>query len=168
MKKFYSFVIGFAMILAATAASAYDGDLAPTAAYAAVMNEGAYILDVRTEAEFIWVGHPNVPNVVNISWEIENHGSFILNPSFISDVNEIFGTAKDTRIITMCRSGARSVAAANALTAAGYTHVSNMLKGFEGDVNISQGLGYRTLNGWKNSGLPGHTSKVGATDYYQD
>ncbi len=167
MKKLYSLVIGIAMILAATAASAYD-DVTPVQAYDAVMNGGAYILDVRTEAEFIWVGHPNVPNVVNLSWEIENHGQFILNPSFISDVNELFGTAKATHIITMCRSGARSVAAALALEAAGYTNVSNMLKGFEGDVNKTQGLGYRTLNGWKNSGLPGHTSKVGADDYYQD
>lgn len=167
MKKFYSLVVAFAMLLAATTASAYT-DLTPIQGYDAVVNEGAYILDVRTEAEFIWVGHPNVSNVVNISWEIENHGQFILNPSFISDVNEIFGAAKDTHIITMCRSGARSVAAALALEAAGYTNVSNMLKGFEGDVHKTENLGYRTLNGWKNSGLPGHTSKVGATDYYQD
>lgn len=167
MKKLCSLAIGFALILAATTASAYD-DITTTQAYDAVVNGGAYILDVRTDAEFIWVGHPNVPNVVNLPWQIENHGQFILNPSFLSDINEIFGTDKNRHIITMCRSGARSVAAAKALEAAGFTHVSNMLKGFEGDVNKVQGLGYRTSNGWKNSGLPGHTTSVGAEDYYQD
>lgn len=167
MKKMSSLIIGFVMIFAATTASAYD-DLTPIQAYDAVVNGGAYILDVRSEAEFIWVGHPNVQRVVNLPWQIENHGQFILNPSFLSDMNELFGKVKDTHIITMCRSGARSVAAAKALDAAGFTHVSNMLKGFEGDVNKTENLGYRTLNGWKNSGLPGHTTSVGAEDYYQD
>ncbi|MHB8790428.1 MAG: rhodanese-like domain-containing protein [Desulfobulbaceae bacterium] len=167
MKKMYALVFGTAMMLAVTTASAYD-NLTPDEAHDAVMNGGAYILDVRTEAEFIWVGHPNVPNVVNLPWKIENHGELITNPSFVSDANEIFETAKDAHVITMCRSGQRSVDAALALESAGFTNVSNMLKGFEGDVNKTEGLGYRTLNGWKNSGLPGHTSSVGAEDYYQD
>jgi hypothetical protein len=41
-----------------------------------------------------------------------------------------------------------------------------MLDGFEGGGKDQ--YGYRTINGWKNSGLPGHTSKVGADDYYAD
>jgi rhodanese-related sulfurtransferase len=132
----------------------------------AVVDEGAYIIDVRTAAEFIWVGHPNVPNVVNVSWKIEKKGAFITNPSFVSDVNDIFGKNKDAHLILMCRSGVRSLAAADALEKAGYTNVSNMLEGFEGEGKDS--YGYRTVDGWKNSGLPGHTSAVGAGDYYQD
>ncbi|MHB1348580.1 MAG: rhodanese-like domain-containing protein [Desulfobulbaceae bacterium] len=167
MKKLSALVIGSAMLLAAANVSAYD-DLTPVEAHDAVVNGGAYILDVRTEAEFIWVGHPNVANVVNLPWKIERGGELIVNPSFLSDAEEIFENARDAHIITMCRSGQRSVDAALALEAAGFTNVSNMLKGFEGDVNKPEGLGYRTLNGWKNSGLPGHTSSVGADDYYQD
>jgi rhodanese-related sulfurtransferase len=168
MKKLYSLIIGIALaITAATTASAFD-NLTPVQAYDAVVSNGDYILDVRTDAEFIWVGHPNVPNVVNLPWQIEKRGQLIPNPSFISDVKEIFGAAKDTHIITMCRSGVRSLAAASALDSASFTNVSNMVKGFEGDVNTIEGLGYRTLNGWKNSGLPGHTTSVGAGDYYQD
>lgn len=166
MKKLYSLVIGIALVVtAATTSSAFD-NMTPVDAYNAAVDNGAYILDVRTDAEFIWVGHPNVENVLNISYKIEKKGVFITNPSFISDIDEIFGAYKDTHFITMCRSGKRSVDAALALEAAGYTNVSNMLDGFEGGVKDE--YGYRTVNGWKNSGLPGHTSKVGADDYYGD
>lgn len=165
MKKFYALAIGTALALTTVnTASAFD-NLTPTEAYDAV-NNGAYILDVRTDAEYIWVGHPKVDNVVNISYKIERKNVFISNPSFLTDVDDIFGGAMDTHIITMCRSGVRSVAAAEALEAAGYTNVSNMVDGFEGGGKDA--YGYRTVNGWKNSGLPGHTSSVGASDYYAD
>ena len=166
MKNLKSLITGIAMVfIAGSAASAYE-NLMPGEAYNQVVNNGAYILDVRTDAEYIWVGHPNVENVLNLSYKIEQKGSFITNPSFISDVDELFGAAKDSMIITMCRSGKRSVAAALALEAEGYTNVYNMLDGFEGGGKDA--YGYRTINGWKNSGLPGHTSKVGAYDYYGD
>ncbi len=155
----------FLVFAAATTASAYD-NIYPGDSYSAAVNNGAHIIDVRTAAEFIWVGHPNVPNVVNISWKIEKKDKFITNPSFVTDVNNIFGENKDAHLILMCRSGVRSVDAAKALEAAGYTHVSNMLEGFEGEGKDQ--YGYRTMDGWKNSGLPGHTSSVGAGDYYQD
>ena len=166
MKTIHSLVVSSSLALCVTTNASAFQDVAPVDAYNAVMASGAYIVDVRTDAEFIWVGHPNVPKVVNVSWMIENKGSFKVNPSFITDMDGIFGAAKDTPIITMCRSGVRSVAAANALEAAGYTNVSYMLDGFEGGGRDQ--YGYRTVNGWKNSGLPGHTSRVGADDYYPD
>jgi rhodanese-related sulfurtransferase len=150
---------------AASSASAYD-NLTPQQSHDAVANKGAYLVDVRTAAEFIWVGHPNMSNVVNVSYKIEKKGSFITNPSFVSDMNGIFGNNKDAHLILMCRSGVRSLAAAAALEAEGYTNVSNMEDGFEGEGKDI--YGYRTVKGWKNSDLPGHTSSVGASDYYQD
>ena len=166
MKKLHSFVIGTVLvIIASTTASAFD-DLTPLEAHDAVVYNGAYILDIRTAEEFIWVGHPNIENVINISFKIEKRGAFITNPSFISEVDEIFGEAKNTHIITMCRTGPRGAAAALALEGAGYTNVSNMLEGFEGPG--IDGFGYRTVNGWKNSGLPGHNTKVINDDYYGD
>jgi len=165
MKNVFVITINACLFLFASVSFAYD-NLYPQQAYDEVVSNGAYILDVRTDAEFIWVGHPNVPNVVNISYKIEQKGIFINNPSFVSDVNDIFEDVKDTHIIVMCRSGVRSLAAAAALEAAGYTNVSNMLEGFEGEGKDSDG--YRTIEGWKNSGLPGHTSSVGADDVYPD
>ena len=166
MNKLYSLALGTALaIITVTTASAYD-NLTPIEAYDAVVSNGAYILDVRTDAEYIWVSHPNVENVVNISYKIVKKDEFIVNPSFISDVDEIFESAKDAHIIIMCRSGKRSTAAADALELAGYTNVSNMLDGFQGGAKDE--YGYRTINGWMNSGLPGHTTKIGADDYYGD
>jgi len=170
MKKLYTLALGTTMLLAATTAFAFN-NLTPAEAKAAVETGGAYIVDVRTDAEFIWVGHPslgiNDDKLVNISSKIEQKGAFINNPSFISDMDGIFGSAKGTHIITMCRSGQRSLEAAIALEAAGYTNVSNMLDGFEGGKKDANGN--RNVNGYKN--IPGHkvhTSAVGAEDYYQD
>ncbi|NOQ45590.1 MAG: hypothetical protein GQ559_02795 [Desulfobulbaceae bacterium] len=126
-----------------------------------VANADAYILDVRTEAEWMYVGHPG-PNklnegvfldgkVINISYKIWRKGFFIVNPSFISEVDEFFEDIEDLAIITMCRSGQRSVDAAKALEDAGFTNVYNMLTGFEGEKDAA---GYRTENGWKIDDLP--------------
>ena len=166
MKNLSLVIIGIALIsITANHALAFD-ELTPQEAYDEVVNNGAYILDVRSAEEFIWVGHPNIENVVNIPYMIEKRGAFIDNPTFLSDVDEIFGGAKDTHIIAMCRTGPRGVWAAEDLEEAGYTNVSNMLEGFEGPGKDQ--YGYRTVNGWKNSNLPGHYSKVGNDDYYGD
>lgn len=165
MKRIIMSICSLGLFLS-TSALAYT-NLTPQEAYDAVINnDDVYILDVRTDGEFIWVGHPNIENVVNISYKIEQKKQWITNPSFVSDVDSIFGAVKNTHIITMCRSGQRSVDAAIVLENAGYTNVSNMLDGFEGGGKDQ--YGYRTINGWKNSSLPGHTSSVGSTDYYND
>ena len=63
--------------------------------------------------------------------------------------------AADAELLFLCRSGVRSVAAANAATAAGFT-AYNVLEGFEGQPDQSAA---RTVNGWKNSGLPTNCGK---------
>ncbi len=163
MNRLYMFVVGIVFTFISASAFGYE-NLSPTEAYEAVVYEGAYILDVRTAAEFIWVGHPDVENVVNISYKVEKRDQFIVNPRFIRDVRRFFKRNKDLQIITMCRSGKRSIAAAEALEEAGYTNVFNMVDGFEGGGKDQ--WGYRTINGWKNSELPGHTTMYGAGDYY--
>ena len=166
MNKLYSLLTGTAFALAiATTASAYD-NLTPQEAYDAVFEEGAYILDVRIEAEYDWVGHPYILNedgveierIINIPYKLQNGGSMIIHPSFLSNVNITFGSTQDVHIITMCRSGGRSMAAATALEDAGYTNVSNMVEGFEGDGKDKYGYRTDTMKGWKNSHLPGHTT----------
>lgn len=146
--------------LCAATAFAYE-DIAPDAAYTlASTNANVYILDVRTNAEWQWVGHPGKNKleegdglegkVVNISYQIENKGSMIVNPSFLNEVNEIFGANPEAVLITMCRSGSRSAKASAALEAAGY-RVLNLAAGFEGGKDAA---GYRTRSGWKVEGLP--------------
>ena len=152
-------------------ALAYEGDIYPEDAASAVEEDGAYILDVRTPQEWNWVGHPGENKsgsgdylegrVLNVAYEVYHEGYskgdvLIVNTQFVKDVERILG--KDAYIITMCRSGGRSVKAAEALEAAGFTNVWNMLNGFEGQKD---GDGYRTLNGWKVDGLPYNYSGVG-------
>jgi rhodanese-related sulfurtransferase len=163
MKKLLciSFIIFLAMPCLVTTAYAYD-DVTPAAAYDMVAyGENVYILDCRTEAEWRYVGYPGENKigegdllegkVLNISYKIWKKKNFIVNPSFIKDVEEIFEDKENVVLITMCRSGKRSVDSAIALEEAGYANVYNMVTGFEGGKDM---YGYRTVNGWKVDGLP--------------
>jgi rhodanese-related sulfurtransferase len=158
---FISFVIFLAVPGLVTTTYAYE-NVTPAEAYDMVdSDENAYILDCRTEAEWRYVGYPGENKigegaslegrVVNISSKIWKKKNFIFNPSFIKDVQEIFEDKENVVLITMCRSGKRSVDSAIALEDAGYANVYNMVTGFEGSKDM---YGYRTVNGWKVDGLP--------------
>lgn len=170
MRTLLKAVLTASLILCAATVFAYE-NIAPDTAYTlASTDANVYILDVRTAAEWQWVGHPGknklgegaglVGKVVNIPYEIENKGSLIVNPSFLSEINEIFGANTEAVLITMCRSGSRSAKASAALETAGY-RVLNLAAGFEGGTDAA---GYRTRNGWKVEGLPYTYSGAG----YQD
>lgn len=169
MKKLLTAV---SMVLLATSAHAYQ-NISAQNAYGMLATGTAVMIDVRTTEEWAWIGHPGenklgegeeiTPYVVNIAWEIEKPGQgyeLIQNNLFLGDVAKL-NLPANTPIITICRSGGRSVAAALALESAGYTNLYNTLKGFEGGTD---GKGYRTkIEGWKNTGLPytfGYTGKI--------
>jgi len=78
------------------------------------------------------------------------------NRRFAKDVQKLL--AYDDTIITLCRSGGRSIFAAIALEEASFTNVYNIKTGFEGS---SDDNGYRSVNGWKNDGLPYNYSDTG-------
>ena len=117
------------------------------------------ILDVRTQGEYIFVGH--APMAVNIPLKYLKSGGdlekvgpvLVFNEKFVDEVKNKF--KKTDTIMIMCRSGARSAAAVNALAKAAFTNVYNITDGFEGDKLKIQGSynnGKRIVNGWKNSG----------------
>jgi rhodanese-related sulfurtransferase len=70
----------------------------------------------------------------------------------VADAAQALGADKAVPVLLLCRSGARSRAAAIALTQAGYTNAFNVANGFEGDPDKQGHRG--TINGWKASGLP--------------
>jgi len=119
------------------------------------------ILDVRTPEEYVFVGHAemarNIPLVfVKHQWDVDNN-EFVVesNPDFISHVKGFF-TPTDN-LLVMCRSGARSARAVNALAKDGFVNVYNVIDGMEGDKVNDPGSvthGKRMKNGWKNSGSP--------------
>lgn len=158
-----------AMLLATSAASFAFDNVTPTEAYIlATSDSNVYILDVRTDAEWKWVGHAGKNKqgegaalegkVVNVAYKIDHKGSMIVNPSFLSDVQGLFDENPNAVLITQCRSGDRSVAAATLLESNGY-QVKNMVTGFEGGTDM---YGYRTVSGWANDGLPYSYSATGA------
>jgi rhodanese-related sulfurtransferase len=119
------------------------------------------ILDIRTEEEYVFVGHPpmaqNIPSKIWAGkWSAEKKDYPLAdNPEFVDQVKKKFPT--DATLMVMCRSGHRSAAAVNVLAEAGFTNAINIVDGFEGDKisdEESYQNGKRMKNGWRNSGSP--------------
>ena len=119
--------------------------------------EKTAILDVRTQEEYIFVGHATMAHNIPVMFldPIQEKVSMTPNADFVSRVKARFGD--DTTLLVMCRSGARSAMAVNRLAEAGLKKVYNIVDGFEGGkVNdpASYYHGKRMVNGWKNAGAP--------------
>ena len=128
----------------------YKGDVNPQEAFEQVTSNGnAVMIDVRTRAEWAFVGVPAVERLATISWQ--NFPSMQVNEEFVSAVQEA-GIGKSADIYLICRSGSRSAAAAAQLTEAGFASCYNVAEGFEGDLDEARHRGSK--NGWKARGLP--------------
>lgn len=128
----------------------YKGDVNPQEAFEQLSsNNNAVMIDVRTRAEWAFVGVPAVERMATISWQ--QFPSMQVNEEFVSAVEE-FGIGRTTDIYLICRSGGRSAAAASLLTEAGFTTCYNVAEGFEGDLDEGRHRG--KTNGWKARGLP--------------
>lgn len=105
-------------------------------------------VDVRMEIESLYVGRP--PGVVNVPWY--EYPDLLPDPArFVRLVEEEAGDKART-VLLICRSGKRTVEAGQALEAAGFADVVNILHGFEGELD--EHFKRSTLNGWRFSGLP--------------
>jgi len=126
----------------------YAGALLPAEAYAILQEvPGSKLVDVRTQAEWDYVGH--VPDSVLVEWNTYPSGQ--RNPAFLEQL-EAEVAEKDAPLMFLCRSGARSHQAAQVATRAGYSNSYNVLEGFEGDKDAD---GHRnTTGGWRFAGLP--------------
>ncbi|TLM83191.1 rhodanese-like domain-containing protein [Pseudarthrobacter sp. NamE5] len=133
----------------------YAGDLTPQEAWEK-LEQGAILVDVRTEGEWAHIGIPDTKATDNdplfIQWTFPGG---IPNPDFINDLTQQAPEDPATELVFLCRSGQRSIAAAIAATQAGFTSY-NVLEGFEGEPDR---YGERTVNGWKNRGLPTNLGK---------
>jgi rhodanese-related sulfurtransferase len=113
----------------------------------------AQLVDVRTDAEWNFVGLPDLGEAgkqpLLISWQV--YPTMQVNQDFVAALAQA-GLTPEHHIYFLCRSGARSLAAAAAAAAAGYAHVYNVAEGFEGDVDEEGHRGRR--NGWKAAALP--------------
>jgi rhodanese-related sulfurtransferase len=133
----------------------YAGDISAAEAWALLEKDPkARLVDVRTTAEWNYVGVPDLSSVgheaVLVEWQA--FPTMRVNPAFVAEAEQAAAAAKDAPVMFLCRSGVRSRAAAIAMTAAGYSRAYNIAGGFEGDPDGERHRG--TKNGWKASGLP--------------
>jgi rhodanese-related sulfurtransferase len=136
----------------------YAGDKTAIEAFEMLkQDKSALLVDVRTRPEWAFVGAPDLSelgkDVLAVEWQ--EYPSMRVNPQFAGTLSELIakagGDAK-TPILFLCRSGARSRAAAIAMTAAGHMHCYNVAGGFEGGHDDRRRRG--ALEGWKAGGLP--------------
>jgi rhodanese-related sulfurtransferase len=139
-------------------AGGYAGDKSAIEAYDMLKKEmSAVLVDVRTKAEWEFVGVPDLSEIekepIFVEWQ--EYPSMRVNPNFAERLVELIGKhvgGASSPILFLCRSGARSRSAAIAMTAAGQSRCFNIAGGFEGGHDDRRRRGAR--NGWKASGLP--------------
>lgn len=130
----------------------YAGDITPQESWKLLAeNPESLLVDVRTAAEWNWVGVPDLSSlgrqVVFIEWNTAGGR----NQNFVADLIAAGVTPGERPVIFLCRSGNRSIPAAQAATAAGIAPAYNMLEGFEGQLDEH---GHRGAAGWRAEGLP--------------
>ncbi len=111
------------------------------------------LVDVRTDAEWNFVGLPDLapagkqPSL--IPWQV--FPTMQVNGGFIEQMKAA-GLTPDHHIYFLCRSGVRSLAAAQAAIEAGFPNAFNIDGGFEGPPDENGHRGH--VAGWKAEDLP--------------
>ena len=129
-------------------------NVAPAQTWEALQSDAnAQLVDVRTDVEWNFVGLPDLSAAgkkpMLIPWQV--YPTMQRNPGFEDSLRDA-GLTADHKIYFICRSGARSMAAAEAARAAGFPHVFNVADGFEGPPDAEGHRG--TVAGWKADALP--------------
>lgn len=129
-------------------------NVTPTQAWLALQdNPHAQMVDVRTDAEWAYVGFPDLSPVgkrlVPIAWQV--FPSMQVNEGFVDELRGA-GFTPEHHIYFLCRSGVRSLHAAAAAIEAGFPNSYNVADGFEGPLDGERHRG--TVSGWKTEGLP--------------
>ena len=126
-------------------AQGYAGDVSPQLAWEWVLAGQAVLVDVRSDAEREWVGF--VPGATPLAWK--QWPGMAMNPGFDDGVRQAASTGH--KLVLLCRSGVRSIAAAKRATELGL-QAYNILEGFEGDPDADAHRGRK--GGWRFQGLP--------------
>jgi rhodanese-related sulfurtransferase len=137
-----------------TPAAGYAGDVSPKTAWKILSErKDAVLIDVRTRAEWNFVGLPDLASIGGkpalLEWQ--SFPSMQPNTEFVGSLSGAVPD-KDAPLLFLCRSGARSAAAAKAMSAAGYSSCFNVSDGFEGPLDAQARRGASA--GWKAAGLP--------------
>ncbi|MDJ0995589.1 MAG: rhodanese-like domain-containing protein [Dinoroseobacter sp.] len=135
-------------------------EVGPKDAWELLENDhSAVLIDVRSKAEWAFVGLPDLDRLgkdtIQIEWKV--FPGMEENPGFLNELSQQLGESAPPTLLFLCRSGGRSLSAAKAVaqsfaqTGQAVTCV-NVAEGFEGDLDAKKHRG--TLSGWKARGLP--------------
>jgi sulfur dioxygenase len=136
---------GGEVLLNARPAPGYAGDVSPQLACQWWQTGEAVLVDVRSDAERAWVGF--VPGAVSLAWK--QWPGMAMNATFDEGLKAAVPAGK--KVVLLCRSGVRSIAAAKRATELGL-EAYNILEGFEGDPDEQAQRGRK--GGWRFHGLP--------------
>lgn len=130
------------------------GEITPTQAWARLSEDSrAWLIDVRTQAEWVYVGLPDLASLekqpVLLSWQL--FPTMARNEAFAEQL-AAQGVRTDDTLLFICRSGVRSRAAAELMVSLGYRLCWNVTDGFEGPLDEGRHRGGKA--GWKAAGLP--------------
>jgi rhodanese-related sulfurtransferase len=136
----------------------YAGDVSAADAYSMLESDrSAVLVDVRTKAEWTYVGAPDLSGIgketIFVEWQ--EFPTMKVAADFAPHLQEILrarGVPATAPVLFLCRSGVRSRAAAIAMTEAGRERCYNIAQGFEGPLDNKQKRG--AVDGWKADGLP--------------
>jgi rhodanese-related sulfurtransferase len=128
----------------------YAGALTPVEAYKVwQLAPGANLVDIRTQAEWDWVGR--IPGAIELEWQ--SYPGSKANPHFLTQFKK--QVDREALVLLICRSGVRSHHAAALLTEEAQFECYNVLEGFEGDKDAHGQRGL--VGGWRLAGLPWHS-----------
>ena len=136
----------------------YAGDVTPLEAFEDLKNNpNSFLIDVRTQAEWAFVGVSDLSEIgketILLQWKI--YPQMQINPDFVRLFNkaaEQLGVKEDSNLFFICKTGGRSLDAAEKMTKNGYKNCFNVANGFEGDRTENGQRG--KVNGWKADALP--------------
>jgi glyoxylase-like metal-dependent hydrolase (beta-lactamase superfamily II)/rhodanese-related sulfurtransferase len=136
---------GAGALLEPRPAAGYAGDVSPQLAHAWWRAGEAALVDVRSDAEREWVGF--IPDAIPLAWK--QWPGMAVNAEFDSALRAAIRPGR--KVLFLCRSGVRSIAAARRATQLGF-EAYNVLEGFEGDPDEHGHRGRK--GGWRMRGLP--------------
>lgn len=134
--------------------ASFKGHIAPNKAWEILSNDNdAQLIDVRTNAEWVFVGLPNLSSLSKkvkcITWR--TYPSMEVNGNFIKELQTEIPN-KNAPLLFLCRSGSRSYDAAMEASIQGFKNCYNIEEGFEGEADSNNHRGKST--GWKAAQLP--------------
>ena len=128
--------------------------MSPKKAYELLQSDStANLIDIRSSMEYLFVGHP--VGATHIAWIDDPDWS--INPNFVDEITQVASkkgadNPQHNPLILICRSGVRTLQAAEILIEAGFTHIIHIHEGFEGDRDDN--FQRSTVGGWRFHGLP--------------